>query len=87
MEQKKVTVGETEYTLQKIMPREWLRLRDRCKNRYGQPVEENLYTEVLKHIVVNPKVKVDDFKNFAELEELVQTAVRFQQGKEDEEQD
>lgn len=85
MEQKKVTIGDTEYTLQKVLPREWLRMRDRCKNRYGQPIEEKLYSEVLQHIVVDPKKKLDDFDNVRELEEVVTAAIRFQRGDDDKE--
>lgn len=85
MEQKKVTINGTEYTLQKVTPREWLRMRDRCKNKHGQPIEERMYDEVLEHIVVHPKKKLDDFTDLQELEELVAAAIRFQRGATDEE--
>lgn len=85
MEQKKVTINGTEYTLQKVTPREWLRMRDRCKNKHGQPIEERMYDEVLEHIVVHPKKKLDDFTDLQELEELVAAAIRFQRGVTDEE--
>lgn len=85
MEQKKVTINGTEYTLQKVTPREWLRMRDRCKNKHGQPIEERMYDEVLEHIVVHPKKKLDDFIDLQELEELVAAAIRFQRGVTDEE--
>lgn len=82
--QEKVTINGTEYTFQKVLPREWLRMRDRCKNKHGQPIEEKLYEEVLKHIVVSPKKTLDDFTDVAELEEVVEAAVRFQRGGSDE---
>lgn len=80
MEQKKITINETEYTLQKVYPIEWAKVRDRIKNRYGIPSEEKLMKEVLKHIVIDPKVQPEDFGDWGELNELVQEAVRFQQG-------
>lgn len=85
MEQKKVTISGTEYTLQKVTPREWLRMRDRCKNKHGQLIDERMYDEVLEHIVVHPKKKLDDFTDLQELEELVAAAIRFQRGVTDEE--
>lgn len=81
MEQMKNTVNDTEYTYQKVSPREWLRLKGRSKNKHGQVNEETFYTEILKHIVVNPKVTLDDFDDVKHLEEVVAPAVRFQQGK------
>lgn len=84
--QEKVTINGTEYTFQKVLPREWLRMRDRCKNKHGQPIEEKLYDEVLKHIVVSPKKTLDDFTDVAELEEVVEAAVRFQRGGSDDEE-
>jgi len=85
MEQKKVTINGVEYTFQKILPREWLRMRDRCKNKHGIPIEEKMYGEVLKHIVVEPKKSLDDFTDVAELEEVVTSAIRFQRGVTDKE--
>lgn len=79
--QKKITVNGVEYTLQKVSPREWLRLKERCKGKNGLPIEEKTYTEVLEHIVVTPKKKLDDFEDFAEVEEVVTTAIRFQLGR------
>jgi hypothetical protein len=81
MKQTKVMINGSEYTLQKLLPREWLRLRERCKNKSGQPVEEKLYDELLEHIVVSPKKHLDDFEDMAELEELMAEAVRFQLGR------
>lgn len=81
MKQKKIAINNIEYTLQKVLPREWLKIKDRCTNRYGQPIEEKLYDEVLEHIVVAPKVKLDDFEDMAVVEELVTAATQFQLGK------
>lgn len=84
MEQKTNTVNEIEYTYQKVSPREWLRMKGRCKNKHGQINDETFYTEILKHIVVNPKVTLDDFDDVKHLEDVVAAAVRFQQGKTEE---
>ena len=65
-EQKNIAVGDTEYVLQKLPTRKAL--------------EINLYDEVLEHIVVNPKCRVDDFDDISELQELGAEALNFQFG-------
>ncbi len=77
---KKYTVDGVEYTFQKIPPREWIRLRKRC-TKNNNVDEEKFYDEVLEHIVIEPKVKLDDFDDNATLEEVVAEAVNFQHGK------
>ncbi len=79
--QEKETINGTEYTLQKLPPREYLRLRDRSKNRFGNVIEETFISELLKHIVVDPKVTLDDFEEFADAQELANAAARFQLGR------
>ncbi len=74
-------IGETEYTFQKLSAREWVRLRDRCKNRDGVMMEETFMSEVLKYIVVSPKVALDDFYDWELAQEVVNSAVTFQLGK------
>jgi hypothetical protein len=80
MEQKKVKVNGVEYTLQKMPAREWIRLRKRC-TKNGNFDEEKFMDEILEHIVVDPKVKLDDFEEYADLEEVVAEAVNFQSGR------
>lgn len=79
-EEKKITIRGNEYTLKKIPPREWVRLRDRCKNHYGITLEEKFMSEVFEHLVVNPKVSLDDFDNYSECQEVADAAIEFQLG-------
>ena len=80
--QKQVEVNGNDYTLQKIPPREWVRLRERTKDRMGRINEENFISEILKHVVVDPPgLKMDDFEEYWEVEEVVQEAVSFLQGR------
>lgn len=78
--QKKQVIYEKEYTFQKISPREWMRLRKRC-SKNGVLDDEKFADEVLEHIVIEPKVKLDDFEDYGEVEDLVSAAVNFQYGK------
>jgi len=76
--QKTVKINNTDYTLQKVTPRQWLRIRQRCKDKNGLPMEENLYSEILEHIVVSPKMTIDDFEEIETLEEVMKAAINFQ---------
>jgi len=59
------------------------KINDRIKNKFGVPQDERLAEEMLEHIVVEPKMKMDDFKSFAEFSEVVQEAYRFTIGMDD----
>ena len=80
MVEKKVEIRGVEYTLKKIPPREWARLRDRCKNRFGNIIEEKFLEEVLEHLVVNPKKSIDDFDDWGECQEVANAAIEFHLG-------
>lgn len=74
---KTTTIREKEYTFQEIPARQFLKMKQRCTDKNGQPILESLYSEILEHIVVAPKVKIDDFR-YSELEELASAAIEFQ---------
>ena len=76
----KQKIKGNEYTFQKLPAREWIRLRKRCTKNNNFD-EEKFMDEVLEHIVVEPKKTIDDFEDYAELEEVVAEAVNFQSGK------
>ncbi|HRD26143.1 MAG TPA: hypothetical protein PLA39_07715 [Methanoculleus sp.] len=80
MSEKKVEIRGVEYTLKKIPPREWARLRDRCKNRFGNIIEEKYLAEVFEHLVVNPKKSIDDFDDWSECQEVADAAIEFHLG-------
>lgn len=78
--QKKVTVNGVEYTLQKMPVREALKLRQRWGSKEtGSGIDDIKMAELcLENIVVMPKVKIDDFENVGDLEELIIECVNFQ---------
>jgi len=78
--QKTLRINGTDYTFQKMPLRSWIQIQDRCKNQHGHPIDEKLIDEVLKHIVVSPKVSLEDFDDQSELNEVVKEAITFQQG-------
>ena len=80
--QKTVTIEEVEYTLQHPGVRAGVQLRDRSKDMNGQIVEEKYYGELMKHVVVNPKVtweSVEEIGNKA-FSELMKEASTFLMG-------
>lgn len=80
MNQKIVKINGTDYTLQKISAREWIRMRKRCTKNNNFD-DEKFIEEILEHIIIDPKRKIDDFDDYAELEEVVAEAVNFQSGR------
>ena len=75
--EKKETIEGVEYTFKKLPPREWARLRDRTKNRFGNIIEENFMSEILEHIVIDPKVSLDDFEEWETAQTVCDAAVKF----------
>lgn len=67
--QKKVTVEGVEYTLQKLPVRQALKLRDSWLEN-GEVNQEKMYDALLNNIVVNPKVKLDDFDELKTVEAI-----------------
>ena len=76
----KVKIKGKEYTFQKLSAREWIRLRKRCTKNNNFD-EEKFIDELLEHVVVDPKITMDDFEDYGELEEVVAEATNFQSGK------
>lgn len=75
---KQVTVNDVEYTLQKLPVRQALELRQKWTLPNGLTDDIIMADECFKHIVVEPKVKLDDFEDINELEMLVAECVVFQ---------
>lgn len=79
------TKSGQEYTLQHPGVRAVTKITDRIKNKHGVMSDERLADEMLTHVVVEPKRKVDDFDSYRELVEVVQEAFKFVTGLEDDE--
>lgn len=77
-DQKTVTVEGNEYVLQKLPIRKALELRQKWTLPNGITDDVVMYEECLKHIVVSPKKKIEDFQSIAELEELILECIFFQ---------
>ncbi|MBY9077279.1 hypothetical protein KIH86_03660 [Paenibacillus sp. HN-1] len=85
--QKKVTTKSgKEYTLQHPGVRNVTKITDRIKNKHGVPSDEKMADEMLAHVVVDPKVRIEDFDSYAELGEIVGKAFAFITGTETEEE-
>lgn len=78
------------FTFQKVTPSKWLKVLDDV-DQNGSRSRSKLYPAVLENVVVSPAgLAPDDFDDevnypqlggFAELDEVVTAAIRFQQGK------
>ena len=77
---KEITVYGKTYQVQHPGPRWYLQLQDRVRTRGGSIQQEKYVDELLEHIVIEPKVRVEDFGNIAELEEMVSQLEKFLRG-------
>ena len=82
--QKKITIDNIEYTLQKIPFRSYLEMEDRCTNRNGQLQKASYLTELFKHCVVSHKVTLESFDgDFGAASELAGEIEAFLKSKAD----
>lgn len=79
-EQKKITVGEVEYTLQKLPVRQGIKLRQQFSDTHlpNEIDVEKACDLCFEHIVVSPKVKLDEFEYSEDAEMLVAECILFQ---------
>ncbi|WP_079908273.1 hypothetical protein [Paenibacillus sp. 32352] len=63
------------------------KINDAAKNKFGVVLEERLAEEVLKHVVVDPKMKIDDFDTYAEYKEIINKAYSFISGEDSDDED
>ncbi|AIQ61859.1 hypothetical protein PSTEL_00660 [Paenibacillus stellifer] len=76
--QKKVkTKSGKEYLLQHPGVRNVSKITDRIKNKFGVPSGEKLAIEMLTHVVVEPKLTIDSFESYKELDDIVTRAFAF----------
>ncbi|WP_342547657.1 hypothetical protein NST69_27585 [Paenibacillus sp. FSL P2-0089] len=87
-QQKKVTTKSgKDYTLQHPGVRNVTKITDRVKNKHGIPSDERLAEEMLQHVVVEPKMRLDDFESYGEMTEIVGKAFAFITGQDDDLED
>lgn len=81
MKQKKVTIGNIEYTLQHPGIGWYLDTTSNATTANGIPHQGMLYRAYLEHVVVDPKKNIEDFDNmedgFSHLQKLVGECERF----------
>jgi len=70
----------TEYTFQHPGVRTISKINDASKNKHGVVLEERLSEEILKHVIVVPKLKIDDFTDYTEFSEVINAAYSFVTG-------
>ncbi|MDR9857873.1 hypothetical protein RJP21_30220 [Paenibacillus sp. VCA1] len=76
-----------EYTFQHPGVRMVSKINDACKNKHGVVLEERLAEEVLKHVIVAPKLKIESFDEYSEYSEVINAAYTFITGQDREGED
>ena len=74
-------ISGEKYTFQKVTPVDWLDILDDIEDGEKKGKRRRLYGQVFEHIVVKPKMELEDFEDFGEMDEVATAAIRFQQGK------
>lgn len=74
---KTVEIEGVKYNLQKLPVRQGLELRKR--SRTGGDIDDiKFYEEILEHIVVEPKLSLDDFEDIGHMEKLMEKVIEYQ---------
>lgn len=79
--------SNTEYLFQHPGVRMISKINDQSKNKFGVVQEERLAELMLKHVVVKPKMTIDEFNDYGEYSEVINNAYAFVSGKGDEADD
>jgi hypothetical protein len=75
-----------EYTFQFPGVRFASQISDRIKNKYGVQMEEKLGDELMKHVIVDPKLTWDSFgDDKKEFNEVISAAYLFLEGEDEDE--
>lgn len=77
MNAKTVNIHGVDYVFQKLPPRQALEVREQW-HVDGVPSEIKMFELILEHIVVKPKVTLDDFEDLVVVEDLVKEAMQYQ---------
>jgi hypothetical protein len=73
-----------EYTFQFPGVRAAAQISDRVKNRFGVPQDEKLADEMMKNVIIEPKVSWDYFgSDKKEFNDVIVSAFRFMEGEDD----
>ena len=80
MRQKKITIGETEYNLQGLNAREFLRMKKSATDERGNLDDEKFYDLICENVIISPRITLDDFETPSELQEVMKPVLRFLTG-------
>lgn len=70
------------YTFQTVLPSVWARVADQITDKNGKLLNVKAMPAVLEHVVAAPAgLSMDDFEDWAELEEVATEAFRFQRSR------
>lgn len=75
------------YTFQHPGVRAVAKMNDAAKNKFGVMLEERLAEQLLKNVIVEPKMKLDDFDSYREYNEVTNAAYAFVSGQDEEDDD
>ncbi len=77
----KKEIRGVEYTFQKIPAMDFVRMKERATNEKGQILDSLMFEELAEHVIVDPKIDLEEFDDVVELSEIMEEAISFQLSK------
>ena len=74
---KTVEVNGIEYVLQKLPTMEALKIRQQARSG-GDYDDIKMYQSMLEHVVIKPKMTIQDFADVIDLEDLMEEVLNYQ---------
>ncbi|SFJ44270.1 hypothetical protein SAMN02799624_04540 [Paenibacillus sp. UNC496MF] len=72
-----ISSSGTEYVFQFPGIRKAVQIQDKISDKHGQVNGEALVDELLRHVIVQPKMTMEDFEDLGELTEVADAASDF----------
>lgn len=77
----KKKINGVEYTFQRLLAMDFVRMKERATNEKGQILDSAMFEELAEHVIVDPKIDLEEFDDVVELSEIMEEAISFQLSK------
>lgn len=77
----KKEINGVEYTFQKLSAMDWIRLKERSTDEKGILRDSLFFEEIAEHVIVDPKIDLEEFEDAEELTEIMRAATFLHIGK------
>lgn len=78
--QEKRIIRGKEYTFQKLSAMDFIRLKERSQDEHGKLSDSLYFEELAEHVIVKPKLDLEEFEDITELHEIMRVATFLHKG-------